>query len=143
MHSSTILEKNAFKQGTNNMSKPGRRRAATSHAPRPRASWPRRLHPAPPETARRPRLAPPHVPRPEAPRSPPGPCARHGPRRTGTVRAADCQFVGGARRPRPPCHRIFAVTPLSLRSSRPYLSPMPCPSSRRHRRLPRHPCRHR
>jgi hypothetical protein len=55
----------------------------------------------------RPRLAPPHAPHPEAPRSPPGAsCAA--PRRTGPGLAADRRFVGGtppyAHWPRPPCY---------------------------------------
>jgi hypothetical protein len=108
---------------------PGTLCAATSRrdaAPAPRC--PCRV---PPEAARRPRLAPPHALRPEAPWSPPGPRAlwtapyQHGARRGPPIHRRHPPY---ARRPRRPCHRrISRVTPPSSRLSHPYLSRVSCP----------------
>jgi hypothetical protein len=90
-----ILERFNFKQGTG--------KTIWARAP-PRSSRPRRPRRAPPKAARRPRLALPHMPRPEAVGILPA-RACHGPCCTGSVRAADRRSVSGAppyaRRPRP------------------------------------------
>jgi hypothetical protein len=121
------------------MSRPGRRRTAPARR-LTLASAPRAAQDQPPAEAcpfpmrRTPRL----LGALQGPRAP---------RRTGPELVADRRSVGGippyARRPRSPCYDwISAVTATSL-GGLAYKNRAPCPSSRWHRRPPRHPRRRR
>jgi hypothetical protein len=124
--------------------------AATRRRARPRATAARRSASASAPRAaqghRRLRLAPPHAPHPEAPRSPPG--ASHAtPRRTGPGLTADRRSVGDtppyARRPRPPCyggisrrHRNVTGGVAPIKLSHTLLAPPPPLLRARHCRSP-------